>query len=147
MVRVFGDADRMLFVDGERGDDAAIGSMDAPLRSIGAAALLADGRDIYVRSVGTYGEDATVRLGPGTSLYGGFDADWKRDRSQRVRLEGAAVAVVVDGDVDRTIGSIELTAADADAGRTIDRDSRRRRRDRHGRRQSGALRSRRRGDR
>jgi hypothetical protein len=116
VVRVFEDADRLLFVDGERGDDTAIGSMEVPLRSIGAAALMADGRDIYVRSVGTYTEQATVRLGPGTSLYGGFDTDWKRDRSQRVRLDGAAVAVVVEGDVDRTIGSIELTAADADPG-------------------------------
>ncbi|MCH9834375.1 hypothetical protein K0U83_01875, partial [bacterium] len=116
-VRVFEDADRSLFVDGERGDDAAIGSMDFPLRSIGAAALMADGRDIYVRSVGTYSEAATVRLGPGTSLYGGFDTDWKRDRLQRVRFDGAAVAIVVEGDADRTLGSFELTAADADPGR------------------------------
>ena len=88
------------------------------LRSGRSARLLevADGRDIYVRSVGIYSEDATIRLGPGTSLYGGFDAEWKRDRSQRVRLDGAAVAVVVDGDVDRTIGSLELAAADAGPG-------------------------------
>ena len=33
-----------------------------------------------------------------------------------MRLDGAAVAVVVDGDVDRTIGSLELTAADAGPG-------------------------------
>jgi len=116
VVRVFGDAERLLFVDGERGDDAAAGTMDAPLRSIGAAARGADGRDIYVRSVGMYREDATIRLGPGTSLYGGFDSEWKRDRSQRVRLDGAAIAVVVVGDVDRTIGSLELTAADATRG-------------------------------
>ena len=116
VVRVFDDAERMLFVDGEAGDDAATGTMDAPLRSVGAAAQGADGHDIYVRSVGTYSEDATIRLGPGTSLYGGFDTEWKRDRSQRVRLDGAAVAVVVEGDVDRTIGSFELSAADARPG-------------------------------
>ncbi len=116
VVRVFDDAERMVFVDGDRGDDAGVGSMEAPLRTIGAAALAADGRDIYVRSVGTYVEASSVGLGAGTSLYGGFDADWKRDRTQRVRLSGAAVALIVDGDVDRTIGSIELTAADAVAG-------------------------------
>ena len=117
VVRVFEDADAAVFVDGARGDDAAVGAMDAPLRSIGAAAAVADGRDIYVRSTTAYVEAATVRLGPGTSLYGGFDVEWKRDRSQRVRLQGAAVAIVIDGDDDRTVGSIELTAADAAPGR------------------------------
>jgi hypothetical protein len=116
VVRVFEDAEALLFVDGERGDDAAVGSMDAPLRTIGAAALAAEGRDIYVRSAGDYTENATIRLGPGTSLYAGFDADWNRDRSQRARLQGGAVAIVVQGDGDRTIGSIELTAAGAAPG-------------------------------
>ncbi len=43
VVRVFEDAAAAIFVDGERGDDAAVGERDAPLRSIGAAAAVADG--------------------------------------------------------------------------------------------------------
>ena len=116
VVRVFEDAERMLFVDGELGDDTGDGSMDAPLRSLGAAARLADGRDLYVRSVGTYREAETLRLEAGSSLYGGFDAGWMRDRSRRARVEGAPIALVVIGDEDRTIGSLELVAADAPPG-------------------------------
>ncbi len=76
---------------------------------------------VYVRSIGNYAESDTVRLGPGSSVYGGFDADWKRDPLQRARLDGAAVALVIDGDGDRTIGSIELTAAQL--GRVADRSA------------------------
>ena len=116
IVRVFEDADRALFVDGESGEDAASGSRDEPFRTIGAAARAADGHDLYVRSVGTYVEAGTVRLGPDTSLYGGFDADWFRDRRSQARLEGAAVALLVDGDGDRRIASMQVTGADGAPG-------------------------------
>lgn len=116
-VRVFEQADAAIFVDAELGDDAGDGSIDSPLRSLVEAARRAtDGADLYVRSVGTYTETDPIRLGTGTSLYGGFDQDWNRDRSTRVQVVATAVGIIVDGDGDRHISAIELTGADAEQG-------------------------------
>lgn len=116
-IRVFEQADATVFVDAERGDDAADGSMESPLKSLAAAAARASGgADLYVRSIGTYTETESIRLGSGTSLYGGFDENWNRDRSSRVRIDAASVGIIVDGDGDRHVSAVELTAASADAG-------------------------------
>ncbi|MFK7917464.1 MAG: hypothetical protein AB8G14_05255 [Ilumatobacter sp.] len=117
-VRVFEEASNAVFVDGERGDDGADGSMDAPLRTVAAAAERAvDGADVYGRSIGVYTETQTIRLDTGTSLYGGFDENWNRDRNDRLRIEGASTGVIVAGDGDRRVSSIELAGADAAPGR------------------------------
>ena len=114
-VRIFEDADAAVFVDGASGDDAAEGTMEAPLRTIGAATQR-NGSDIYVRNTVSYSETQTVRLGPDSSLYGGFDAEWVRDRSLRVSLSGASVAVAIDGPGDRHLESFTITTADAAPG-------------------------------
>ena len=103
----------------ERGDDGAgDGSLAAPFKSLPRAVDAASGRDVYVRSVGTYDTSgATLVLGTGTSLYGGFDAEWNRDVEQRAVIDGADVAIVIDGPRERWLSAIELTSADGAADR------------------------------
>ena len=113
VVRVFEDASRAAFVDGERGTAAGDGTMAAPFQSIAAAAAAARGSDLYVRSVGIYDESgATIELGPGMSVYGGFDEKWNRDADRRAVITGHEVAMTVFGDAERWIASIELKSAD-----------------------------------
>ena len=117
VVRVFEDAARAAFIDGERGTDAGNGTMEAPFKSIAAAATAATGSDLYVRSVGIYDEsDATIELAAGMSLYGGFDENWNRDADRRAVITGDEVAMTVSGDAERWIASIELTSADVSSG-------------------------------
>tara|TARA_R110002110_G_scaffold189440_1_gene397712 strand:- start:96 stop:2153 length:2058 start_codon:yes stop_codon:yes gene_type:complete len=113
VVRVFEDAGRAAFVDGERGSDAGDGTMELPFKSIAAAAAASRGSDLYVRSVGIYDEsDATIELGPGMSVYGGFDEKWNRDADRRAVITGHEVAMTVFGDAERWIASLELKSAD-----------------------------------
>lgn len=117
-VRVFEQADAAVFVDAERGDDAGDGSMESPVRSLVEASRRASGgADLYVRSIGTYNESEPIQLGTGSSLYGGFDENWNRDRAARIQINAAAVGIIVDGDGDRKISAVELTASDAEVGR------------------------------
>ena len=117
IVRVLEDADQAVFVDGERGDDGAAGSIDAPVRSLAAAVQAAPGRDVYVRSVGTYDTTAaSLELGDGMSLYGGFDENWFRNVNQRVVINGAAIAIRAAGSSERWLSAIEVTAGNAAAG-------------------------------
>ena len=117
IVRVLEDVDQAVFVDGERGDDRAAGSIDAPMRSLAVAVQLASGRDVYVRSVGTYDTTAaSLELSNGMSLYGGFDEDWMRNVNQRVVIDGAAIAIRAAGSSERWLSAIEVTASDAAAG-------------------------------
>ncbi len=117
IVRVLEDVDQAVFVDGERGDDLAAGSIDAPMRSLAVAVQLARGRDVYVRSVGTYDTTAaSLELSDGMSLYGGFDEDWMRNVNQRVVIDGAAIAIRAAGSSERWLSAIEVTASDAAVG-------------------------------
>ncbi len=117
-VRVFEQADAAVFVDAERGDDAGDGTMESPVRSlVEASRRTSGGADIYARSVGTYDETESIRLGAGASLYGGFDENWNRDRAARIQVSSAAVGIIIDGDGDRRISAIEMTGADAQPGR------------------------------
>ena len=117
IVRVFEDADEAIFVDGERGNDAGDGSIFNPFQSLPAAAQSADGRDIYIRSTGIYDTNAaTLQLGNGVSLYGGFDENWMRDTARRAMIQGAAVAISTTGSASRSLSAVEVTAADAAPG-------------------------------
>ncbi|MDG0977539.1 MAG: hypothetical protein P8P69_08170 [Ilumatobacter sp.] len=117
IVRVLEDADQAVFVDGERGDDSAAGSIDAPVRSLAAAVESAPGRDVYVRSVGTYDTTAaSLELSDGMSMYGGFDENWMRNVNQRVVINGAAIAIRLAGSSERWLSAIEVTAGNAAAG-------------------------------
>ncbi|MFT4657275.1 MAG: hypothetical protein ACI8V4_001447 [Ilumatobacter sp.] len=120
IVRVFEDVAAAVFVDGATGDDAAAGTMEAPLRTIAAAASAQNGRDVYVRSSVVYVESQTIRLGSGSSLYGGFVDGWVRDRSQRLEIDGAAIAIEVAGDGVRRLSALEVTSRAAQsANRSI----------------------------
>lgn len=118
VVRVFEDVGAVVLVDGERGnDDGADGTFGAPFQTLGAAADAANGRDLYLRSVGTYDTaDATLELGNGTSVYGGYDENWLRDVDDRALIRSAAVGIRAAGGAERWVSAIELTAADATAG-------------------------------
>jgi hypothetical protein len=117
IVRVLEDADQAVFVDGERGDDGAVGSIGAPFRSLAAAVQSAPGKDVYVRSVGTYDTTAApLELSDGMSLYGGFDENWMRNTNQRVVIDGAAIAIRATGSSERWLSAIEVFAGDASAG-------------------------------
>lgn len=86
VVNVFEDLNVAYFVDGDNGDDTnGNGSRDNPFASIGVAisALTSNLEDIYVMTratSATYDESATtLDIPSGTSLYGGYDANWIRD--------------------------------------------------------------------
>ena len=114
-VRLVKDAGRAVFVDGERGDDSAPGTIEAPVRTLAAA--LATGNDLYVRSIGRYdAAGASLELGTGVDLYGGYDADWLRNPALRVVIDGAHIAMRIVGGEDRVVSAVELIAADAPAG-------------------------------
>gem|GEM_PF-743870 len=114
VVRIVEDSGTAVFVDGDRGDDGAEGSMNAPMRTIGAAA--ATGDDIYLRSIGVYSEESPIVLATDVSVYGGFDETWMRNPTDRAQIRGASIGVVVRGDGDRRIASIELSSANAEPG-------------------------------
>lgn len=117
LVRVFENGETAVFVDGDTGDDDADGSMDSPLRTISAGVAAAvDGADVHVRSGPVYAEVDTIRLGAGTSLYGGFVDDWMRDASQRVQIDGAPVAISGTGGGDRRLSALEVMSRDAVLG-------------------------------
>ncbi len=117
VVRVLEDADQAVFVDGERGDDAADGTIGTPFRSLAAAVQSSPGKDIYVRSVGTYDTSAaSLDLSDGMSLYGGFDDNWMRDTNRRAVIHGAAIAIRATGASPRRLSAIEVSAGDASPG-------------------------------
>lgn len=68
------------------GDPTAIeaGTPRYPLDTVTRARTLFPDADIYLQSTTSdnpYLEPATIVLGPGVNLYGGFDADWNREDS------------------------------------------------------------------
>ena len=86
IVNVFEDLNVTYFVDGDNGDDTnGTGSRDNPFATLAkaAASLTTNLEDIYVktRAAGAaYDETAAnLNIPGGTSLYGGYDANWVRD--------------------------------------------------------------------
>ncbi len=86
IVNVFEDTNVTYFVDGDNGnDDTATGSRDNPFASLteAVANLTTNLEDIYVmtRSAGAAYDESSANLDipSGTSLYGGYDANWVRD--------------------------------------------------------------------
>lgn len=87
-----------IFVSADVGSDANLGSIEFPMRTIGAAILAASSRtsvrDVYI-SGGVYRE--TITLASGVNLYGGFDHanGWTRSAAAGSRpiIEGGKVGV------------------------------------------------------
>ena len=106
-IDVYEQADRALFVDAIDGSNSGDGSRANPYRELAAALAQAEtrdnGTDIYLRTTqSAYTVDAEIR--GGSSLYGGYDADWLR-RSERALIGGR---LLFDGRKPIVISSIEL---------------------------------------
>jgi hypothetical protein len=90
-VDVFEQARRALFVDGVDGSNDGDGSRAEPFRDLSVALETAEARangtDVYLRAVdGAYTVDATVTKG--SSIYGGYDADWVHSGDRRTLIGG-----------------------------------------------------------
>jgi hypothetical protein len=106
-IDVYEQADRALFVDGVGGSNSGDGSRAAPYRDLAAAIAEAEARnngtDIYIRTTqSAYAADAEIR--GGSSLYGGYDANWIRG-NERALIGGR---LLFDGRKPIVISSIEL---------------------------------------
>ena len=100
------------------GSDKNLGTIEHPMRTIGAALLAAKSRtpvrDVYV-SGGDYPE--TLTLIAGVNIYGGYDAtnNWARSdaAASRPRINGGSVAVWAKGlNQATTLDRIEIQGAD-----------------------------------
>jgi hypothetical protein len=94
-IDVFEDAATAVFVDGERGDDGGDGSRERPFKTF-AKALVFTGEgdaDIHLRAIDgfTYELDQRHSSYGGTSVYGGYDADWVYDAGRRTSVDGWSV--------------------------------------------------------
>lgn len=107
-----------IFVSSENGSDANLGTIEAPMRTIGAAILAAQAltpvRDVYIAG-GEYTE--TITLASGVNLYGGFDHTngWARSSATSARPDilGGRVAVWAANLTDPTkIDRLEIRSAD-----------------------------------
>jgi hypothetical protein len=69
------------------GSDANIGTIDSPMRTIGAAILAARAhtptRDVYIANIANGVYEGTTVLAEGVNLYGGYAADWSRSLESR----------------------------------------------------------------
>ncbi|MEI8257056.1 MAG: hypothetical protein WCJ30_15390, partial [Deltaproteobacteria bacterium] len=106
-----GDAAGGVFV-ADFGDDAAAGTMAAPLRTIQAGismAALRPLKQVYV-STGTY--TGPVRLMTGVSIYGGYDAlaAWTRARTNVSTIRSASANAAVTGNNITVALEIQLFA-------------------------------------
>ncbi len=122
-INVLEDAAVALFVAGDAGDDAAgNGTIDRPFASIGRAlAEVTDAQqDLYVMARaegGRYDETGAALVIPaGTSMYGGYDAGWRRDVATRktgVDTDHRGLRITGALDFDTWISGLELVTADA----------------------------------
>ncbi len=109
VVRVFEDANQLVFVDGERGDDGGDGTRSAPFRTLRAAVAASAGRDIYLRSVGSYDETSgPLELDTLNSVYGGFDANWVRTPDDRTQIDVGGVGLVFQGNASSVLSGVEV---------------------------------------
>ncbi len=107
-VDVYEQADRALFVDGVDGSNGGDGSRAQPYRdlstAISAAEARGDGTDIYIRTVeSAYAVDAEIRNG--SSMYGGYDADWVKSDQNKALIGGSLLFAGSDPIV---VSSIDL---------------------------------------
>ena len=118
VVRVFDDVTQTVFVDGELGnDEAGDGTIFAPFRSLRHGIDAADGRDVYLRSVGTYDvSDAAVAIDATTSIHGGYNEAWLRDVAARTAVSVPASGLSYVDAAAVALSALDIVAADAPAG-------------------------------
>jgi hypothetical protein len=116
---VIDDLSQFVYVS-KSGDDAAPGTVDLPVRTIGRGIeLAAPGGKTVIVAQGVY--DEQVRLAAGVSVYGGYRSDFKdRDTSifeveiRHASGQGGHPALVADGIRTATeVGGITVTGTDA----------------------------------
>lgn len=128
-VNVLEDRNRSAFVDGDAGDDTTgTGSRAQPFATLGKALSTLNGsmRDLYVRTraaQASYDETGgALEIPAGTSLYGGYDANWMRDpKGNRTRLDtnhrGLRFTALT---LDAALSGFDLRVADGpDAGTDV----------------------------
>jgi len=93
---VDGTIDRAVFVAAD-GDDSAMGTREAPVRTIRQALRLAsyNGRSQVLVGVGTYNESETLVIPEGIGVFGGYERAraWARGGGQS-EFRGASTAIV-----------------------------------------------------
>jgi len=89
-----GNIARAIFV-APTGNDSSPGTIKRPVRSVATAIAKAaqQHKDVYLQ-VGSYDVGSGVQLASNVSLYGGYNAKWKRSATYRVVLHGAPQAIV-----------------------------------------------------
>ena len=119
-VYVLEDKQHGLFVDGDSGSDATgNGTRGNPYATISHALgqVTVMQEDIYVKTLASplaaYTEALTLSMPTGSSLYGGFGANWVRDiTGNRTRLAGGSTALsFFTVDVDTRLSGFDISAA------------------------------------
>ena len=107
-----GNAARAIFV-APTGSDSSPGTMRRPVQSVATAIAKAaqQHKDVYLQ-VGSYDVGSGAQLASNVSLYGGYNAKWKRSATYRVVLHGAPQAIV---GVDVQTVLVQLLTATASA--------------------------------
>lgn len=100
------------------GSDLAAGTMEAPLRTLGAAIAMAQKNTAKTQILigfGDYQEPSTVALLDGVGIFGGYDPDnqWSRTTTKPTTIHGAPVALTARGfKLSTTLGRITVDAED-----------------------------------
>jgi hypothetical protein len=120
VVNALEDAERAFFVDRDSGSDSTgDGSKDNPFQTIlTALGSISDRQDIYVMNPrsGSYTPAQTLNVPNGTSLYGGYDKRWIRDRvANKTRVVSSHPNAVSFSDVeqDAWFDGFDLTGGNA----------------------------------
>lgn len=110
-----GNAARAIFV-APAGSDTSPGTMKRPVRSVATAIAKAarQHKDVYLQ-VGSYDVGSGLQLASNVSLYGGYNAKWKRSATYRVVLHGAPQAIFGVGVQTVLVQLLTATASAAPA--------------------------------
>jgi hypothetical protein len=113
-VDVLLDSGAAVFVDVSSGSDSGNGTMERPFRTLSrAASATGGGKDIYLRSTGNTYDLGNATLGGGTSIFGGYDADWVRD-VERPALVTGADGLRLEGRGEAILSALQITGPDRD---------------------------------
>ncbi len=116
-IDVYEEADRAVFVDGADGSDNGDGSRGQPYRTLGRAidATSGNSADIYLRTIeGASYAAGSAALSGGTSLYGGYDADWVRDVEAQAAVTGQDFGLLVSDSARTIVSSVDVFGPDRD---------------------------------
>ena len=91
--------------------------MASPYLTLRRGVDAASGRDVYVRSFGTYDvSDAPLVIDATSSIYGGYDAQWLRDVSSRAAVKAGVLGLSYTDAETVTLSALDIVSIDAPAG-------------------------------